>query len=153
MKFKKIGVVGIGNIGSGVVVDLVLHGIETIAVDRSDAAVASARAAILQGVRTAPLLAKGAPRLSPGETLARVAFTTRLEDVSACDFIIENVTEDWSVKRPLYERLDAIAPAGVCLAANTSCISITRIAGATRRPDRVIGLHFMNPVTSSGRSR
>jgi 3-hydroxybutyryl-CoA dehydrogenase len=59
---------------------------------------------------------------------------------------VENVTEDWRVKRPLYERLDRVVPADVCFGANTSCISITQIGSATKRPAKVVGLHLMNPV-------
>ena len=146
MIFKTIGVIGVGNIGTGVVVDLVLHGIHAVAVDVSDKALATARAEILKSVRFAPLLAKGAPKLTPDQALALVTFTTRLEDVATCEFIVENATEDWSIKQPNYEHLDRIAPPGICFGANTSCISITRIGGATRRPDKVVGMHFMNPV-------
>ena len=146
MNFKTIGVIGIGNIGSGVVVDLVLHGIHAIAVDVSEKSLATARDAILQAVRCAPMLAKDAPRLTRDDALARITFTTRIEDVAPSEFVIENVPEDWDVKKPVYEQLDRIMPAGVCFGANTSCISITRIGGATSRPDKVIGLHFMNPV-------
>ena len=147
MNFKTVGVIGIGNIGSGVVVDLVLHGINAVAVDVSEKALQTARAAVLQAVRFAPMLSKGvAPKLTRDEALARLTFTTRLEDVAACEFVIENVTEDWSIKKPIYERLDQIVPAGVCFGANTSCISVTRIGSATKRPDKVVGMHFMNPV-------
>lgn len=146
MIFQKIGVIGVGNIGTSVVVDLVLHGIHAVAVDVSAERLELARAEILKGVRFAPLLAKGAPKLTPDEALKRLTFTTRLEDVATCEFIIENAFEEWNVKKPIYERLDQIAPKDVCFGANTSCISITRIAGVTRRPDKVIGIHFMNPV-------
>src|SRR5438046_9138418 len=75
-----------------------------------------------------------------------MVLTTDLHDVASCDFIIENVTEDWDVKKPVYEKLDRAAPPEVCFGANTSCISITRIAGATERPANVVGIHLMNPV-------
>ncbi len=146
MNFKTVGVVGVGNIGSGVLASLVLHGIRAVAVDVSEKSLETARAGILQTVRLAPVLRKDAPKLTRNEVLERIAFTTRLEEVSTCEFIIENVTEDWAVKKPIYERLDRIASAGVCFGANTSCISITRIGSATSRPDKVIGIHFMNPV-------
>ena len=146
MTFKTVGVIGVGNIGSGVVVDLVLHGIHALAVDVSQTILDAARAGIWQNVRLAPLLRKGAPKLTQDETFSRIAFSTRIEDAAQCDFIIENVTEDWAIKKPVYERLDRLAPAEVCFGANTSCISVTRIASATRRPDKVIGMHFMNPV-------
>jgi 3-hydroxybutyryl-CoA dehydrogenase len=75
-----------------------------------------------------------------------MVLTTDLEDVASCDFIIENVTEDWDVKKPLYEKLDRVVPPEICFGANTSCLSITQIAGATRRPANVVGIHLMNPV-------
>jgi 3-hydroxybutyryl-CoA dehydrogenase len=146
MAFKTIGVIGVGNIGSGVVIDLLLHGIHVVAVDVSEERLASAQEVILKGVRFAPLLTKGVPKLARDEVLGRIALTTHLEDVSACEFIIENATEDWSIKRTLYQQIDQIAPAGVCFGANTSCISVTRIGGVTSRPEQVVGLHFMNPV-------
>jgi len=146
MNFKSVGVIGVGNIGSGVVGDLVLHGIHAVAVDTTEQTLEKSRAEILQNVRLAPLLLKTTPKLSKEEILSRITFTTRLEEILACEFIIENVTEDWTIKRPVYERLDTLAPAGVCFGANTSCISITRIGSATNRPDKVVGMHFMNPV-------
>ena len=146
MTFKTVGVIGVGNIGSGVVIDLLLHGIHAVAVDVSEERLASAQAEILKGVRFAPLLSKGVPKLAREEVLGRIALTTRLEDVVTCEFIIENATEDWSIKKALYQQLDKIAPAGVCFGANTSCISVTRLGSATSRPEKVVGLHFMNPV-------
>ena len=146
MKFSTVGVIGVGNIGSGVVVDLLLHGIHAIGVDVSAHELDRAKAEILKAVRFAPLLSKGAPRLTPDEALARITLTTDLEAVARCEFIVENITEDWSVKEPLYHRLEAIAPPGVYFGANTSCIPIGRIASATNRPDKVVGMHFMNPV-------
>jgi 3-hydroxybutyryl-CoA dehydrogenase len=146
MTFKNVGVIGAGNIGSSLIVDLALQGIHAIVVDTSEKILESARTEILQNLRLAPLLRKSAPKLSRDEALSRITFTTRMDEVSDCDFIIENVTEDWSIKKPVYEKLDHIVPPGVCFGANTSCISITRIGSATTRADRVVGMHFMNPV-------
>lgn len=146
MDILEVGVLGTGNIGTGVITDLVLHGIDVVAVDLSESILERARAEVLAQVRSAPMLSKKLPRLSKEEALDRIRFTTHLEDVAASHFIVENVTEDWSLKEQVYERLDEFIPPEICFGANTSCISITRIAGATRRPDKVIGLHFMNPV-------
>jgi 3-hydroxybutyryl-CoA dehydrogenase len=110
----------------------------------------TARSGILQTVRLAPLFKKSAPKLTRDEALARITFTTHLEAVSACEFIVENATEDWAIKKPIYEKLDRIAPPNVCIGANTSCISVTRIGSATNRPDKVVGMHFMNPVHMMG---
>lgn len=146
MQFQKIGVVGGGNIGSGVVTDLLLHQINAVVVDVSDEKLDRARAEVVKNVRFAPLLVKGAPRLSKEEALERVQFTTRYDDLSSCEFIIENVTENWAIKEPIYRELDQVMPPDVCFGANTSCISITKIAGITKRPAKIVGIHFMNPV-------
>ena len=146
MDLKRIGVLGAGNIGIGVVTDLVLHGLSAVVVDVSDELLQCAQAKVLNNVRTAPLLSKSLPRVTRDEAVQRMVWTTRLEDVASCDFIVENVTEDWGVKQAVYRQLDRIAPPEVCFGVNTSCISITRIAGVTTRPANVVGVHFMNPV-------
>ena len=146
MDLRRIGVLGAGNIGIGVVTDLVLHGLSAVVVDVSDELLQCAQAKVLNNVRTAPLLSKSLPRVTRDEAVQRMVWTTRLEDVASCDFIVENVTEDWGVKQAVYRQLDRIAPPEVCFGVNTSCISITRIAGVTTRPANVVGVHFMNPV-------
>jgi len=146
MDFQKIGVLGAGNIGIGVVTDLVLHGITAVVVDVSEDILKRAQNDVLNNVRFVPLLSKTLPRITKDQALQRMLLTTHLKDVASCDFVIENVTEDWSIKKPLYEKLDQVAPPEVCFGANTSCISITQIASATRRPANVVGMHLMNPV-------
>jgi 3-hydroxybutyryl-CoA dehydrogenase len=142
----RVAVIGAGNIGVGAITDLVLHGLTAVAVDVSDAILARARAEVLRNVRVVPLLSKTLPRITQDEAAARMVLTTDLGEIASCDFVIENVTEDWGVKKALYAKLDGIAPAHVCFGANTSCISITQIGSATRRPAQVVGIHLMNPV-------
>ena len=146
MDFHQIGVLGAGNIGIGVVTDLVLHGISAVVVDTSEDVLKRAQTEVLNNVRFVPMFSKTLPRITRNEALQRMVLTTDLKDVASCDFIIENVTEDWDIKKPIYEELDRVAPPEVCFGANTSCISITQIGSATRRPANVVGLHFMNPV-------
>lgn len=146
MNLKTVGVVGAGNIGVGVITDLVLHGIPAVVVDLRRDILERAQAEVTNNVRFAPLFSKTLPRSSRDEVLQRLTLTTDLKDLSSCDFIIENVTEDWRIKMPLYERLGELAPPDVCFGANTSCISITQIGSASGRPDKVVGVHFMNPV-------
>lgn len=146
MDLKRIGVLGAGNIGVGVVTDLVLHGLCAVVVDVSDEILQCAQVNVLNNVRTAPLLSKSLPRVTRDDAMQRMVWTTRLEDVAPCDFIVENVTEDWAIKKAVYGQLDRIAPPEVCFGANTSCISITQLASATTRPANVVGVHFMNPV-------
>jgi len=146
MEFKRVGVVGAGNIGIGVVTDLVLHGLSAVVVDVSEDILQRAQAEVLKNLRVVPLLSKTLPRVGRDEALQRMVLSTDLEAVASCDFVIENVTEDWGVKQPVYERLDRVVPANVCFGANTSCISITQIGAATKRPANVMGIHLMNPV-------
>jgi len=88
-------------------------------------------------------------RLTVGEksaVIGRIQTTTDLEALSGAAFAIEAVTEDLNIKSELFKSLDRITPPAAILASNTSSISITRLAGTTNRPDKVIGMHFMNPV-------
>ena len=146
MPLDRVGVLGGGNIGAGVATDLVLHGVHAVVVDISDHLLKQIETKVLTDVKFAPLLSKRLARVSRSEALARLTLTTKLSDVASCDFIVENVPEDWKTKQRLYEELDLVVHPSVCFGANTSCMPITRIAGATKRPANVVGLHFMNPV-------
>ena len=157
MRLKTIGVLGAGNIGIGVVTDLVLHGITAVVVDTSDGLLKHAQVEVLNNIRFAPLFSSTLPRISNDEAMQRIVLTTDLGKVASCDFIIENVTEDWNIKRQLYEGLDRVAPPEVCFGANTSCISITKIAGAIVAADlRLLagdrleeGPHFVMPPANA----
>ena len=146
MNIESVGVLGVGNIGTEVVTDLVLHGIRVVAFDLTPEILERAKTGVLKNIRFAPLLSKSAPRVSKDDALKQMHFTTSFVDLSSCEFIIENVTEDWQVKKVVYEKLDRVMPSEVCFGANTSCISITKIGSVTKRPANVVGIHFMNPV-------
>src|SRR5690349_16532265 len=122
MTIRSVGVIGAGNIGVGVVTDLVLHEIKSVVVDLNDTILQHAKAEVIKNVRFAPVLSKALPRLNTEEVLERMTLTSNLNDVSACDFIIENITEDWHTKKELYGQLERLVPSHVCFAANTSCI-------------------------------
>jgi 3-hydroxybutyryl-CoA dehydrogenase len=81
-----------------------------------------------------------------GEVLARIKATTSLDDLKDCSLIVEAATENFDIKKQIFEKLDSITPAETILSSNTSSISITKIAATTKRPDKVIGMHFFNPV-------
>jgi len=146
MELRRVAVIGAGNIGVGVVTDLILHDIAAVVVDVSQQILEQARAQILSNVRFAPMLSKSLPRITKEEALGRMTLTTELREVASCDFVIENVTENWEIKKKLYAQLDLLLPAEVCCGANTSCISITQIGSATRRAPNIVGIHLMNPV-------
>jgi 3-hydroxybutyryl-CoA dehydrogenase len=142
----RVAVIGVGNIGIGAMTDLVLHGIEAVGVDITEEALRRAEEEILRNVRFAPVLSKSLPKMSQSRVKELMTLTTDLNAASRCDFVIENVYEDWKVKRELYGRLDTIVPDGVCFGVNTSCISITQVGSVTRRPQDIVGIHLMNPV-------
>ena len=146
MKFTTIGVIGAGTIGTGVITDLVLHGLHAVVVDISDAALARAKNEVLKNIRFAPMFSKALPRVSREDALKRMTFTRELRDLAPCEFVIENVPEIWEMKRPIYKHLDSFMPPAVCFGVNTSCIPIARVAAVTQRPAQIIGLHAMNPV-------
>lgn len=144
--FKKIGIIGAGTMGIGLTVDLTLHGLKTVLVDVTEEQLQKAEEQILHTVRFAPLLNKKFPKLSNDDVLKLIDKTTDLEDLADCDFIVENVPENWLIKEPIYRRIDEICKEDTVFGVNTSCISITKVGGVTKRPDKIIGMHFMNPV-------
>jgi len=150
MSIQTVGVVGAGVMGAGVAQNLSQTGHRVVVVDVADAALERARAEIRSGVRFQGMFKKGPGGEGADAVLGRIAFTTDLDALAEADFVIENATEKWEVKRPIYERLDQICKESAPFAANTSAISITRIAAATRRAPLVLGIHFMNPVPLKG---
>lgn len=143
--FEHVGVVGAGVMGAGVAENLAQTGHSVILVDVADSALDKARATIRDALRMQRMMS-GAGTPPASEILERIDFTTDYSRLSKADYLIENVPEIWPVKQDVYVRLDSIAPPECVFAANTSCIPITRIAGATSRPNQVVGIHFMNPV-------
>lgn len=143
---RTIGVVGAGVMGSGVAQSFAQAGYSVVLVDLTRETLQRARAEIERAIRFQMFFIKDGPKDGPSEVLNRIDFTTELDRVATAVFVVENITESWAAKGPVYERLDRICGEQCILAANTSAIPVTRIGGATRRPDRVVGVHFMNPV-------
>lgn len=146
MKLEVVGVIGAGVMGTGVAQALAQTGHRVILTDVSEEILARARREVANNLRFQGLFQKGAARADSAEALARIEFTTDLRPLAAADFVVENVTEKWEVKRQVYAELDPVCPERCVFAANTSAIPITRIAAATGRAPRVLGIHFMNPV-------
>ncbi|AKT41169.1 3-hydroxybutyryl-CoA dehydrogenase [Chondromyces crocatus] len=132
--------------GAGVAQNLAQTGHQVILVDIDEGQLGRARDTIHQGVRMQLLFKKAPSNEGPEQVLSRVETTTDLERLTAASFVIENVTEKWEIKRPLYGDLDRICAPSCVIAANTSAIPITRIGAATKRPAQIVGIHFMNPV-------
>jgi 3-hydroxybutyryl-CoA dehydrogenase len=137
-------VVGAGVIGSGVAQLFAETGHEVVLVDVGDAQLDSARRGIARNLRLFGLLQKD--RVVSSDALARLTTSSDLAALAQADFVIENITEDWELKRKVHGEIDAVVRPDIPIAANTSAILITRIASANRTPQRVVGMHFMNPV-------
>ena len=145
MDIGTIGVVGGGQMGSGIAQVSLTSGYKVLLTDVSEAILAKSRAGIEKGleilVRKEKITAADKARMA-----GNLATTTDLKAFSACDFAVEAATEREELKLSIFRTLDGIVPPGKILATNTSSISITKIASVTKRPDKVIGMHFMNPV-------
>jgi 3-hydroxybutyryl-CoA dehydrogenase len=146
MKLETVGVIGAGVIGIGVAQDLAQSDFRVLLIDTDEEILDRATTQIRQNIRMQTLFKKEQGRPGTEQVLARIEPGTDYAVLQDADFVIENVTENWAIKREVYGRLDAVCPARTVFAANTSAITITRIASATRRPAQVIGIHFMNPV-------
>ncbi|KAK2366418.1 3-hydroxyacyl-CoA dehydrogenase family protein [Trifolium repens] len=141
---KMIGVIGGGQMGSGIAQLTAMHGIDVVLVDVNSQALSIASSSISSSINR--LVSKSQlSQDTASDTFKRLRFSTDLNDLSLADFIIEAIVESEDVKKSLFLQLDKIAKSSAILASNTSSISITRLASSTTRPKQVIGMHFMNP--------
>jgi 3-hydroxybutyryl-CoA dehydrogenase len=142
---KQVGVLGAGQMGSGIAQVLAQQEIEVVLFDIAEAQLAKAVAGI--GKNLERQAQKGLLEISAiAPILKRIRTTMEMNDLADCDLAIEAVTEKEALKLDIFRKLDAIVKKGAILASNTSSIPITRIAAVTGRQDKVIGMHFMNPV-------
>ncbi|MGE5248445.1 MAG: 3-hydroxybutyryl-CoA dehydrogenase [Verrucomicrobiota bacterium] len=142
---SRIGVLGAGQMGSGIAQVCLVQGFSVVLNDVSDAVLSRAESGIGKGLEI--LVRKEKITAADREAMhARLTRSTNVSEFASCDFVVEAATENEELKLSLFRTLDAVARPGCILATNTSSISITRIAAATRRPGSVVGMHFMNPV-------
>ena len=145
MEVRTLGVVGGGQMGGGIAHVAAAVGLMVTLVDVEERFLEKARAAIEKNLDRE--VAKGKRTADEkAAALALLSATTRLEALADADVVVEAIVEDETLKKDLFRRLDAVCRPGAILASNTSSISITRLAAATRRPEAFIGMHFMNPV-------
>ena len=144
MTIAHIFVVGAGTMGNGIAQVAATSGYAVTCMDVMPAALERARATIAKS--TGKLLEKGILTQEQKDRADRISYVGDMSTMSRADFVIEAATESPDLKFVMFEEIDAAAPEHVILATNTSSISITKIASHTRRPDMVIGMHFMNPV-------
>lgn len=145
MAISKVGVVGAGTMGNGIAQVFATKGYEVVLVDIATAILERALATISKSLNKLVEKNKLTPEAKDA-TLNRLTMTTDYEALGQCQLVVEAALEVVAVKKEILSKLDRICPTDAILASNTSTISITEIAAATRRPEKVIGMHFMNPV-------
>jgi len=147
VEINKVGVVGCGTMGSGIVQVCAQSGYSVVVSEINEELLNKGLASIDSTL--ARSVERG--RLSQEDkdaTINRIKGTIRYEDFSDCDLVIEVAIEQMDLKKKIFTELDRVCPEHAILASNTSCLSVIDIAMVTRRPDKVLGLHFFNPVPS-----
>jgi 3-hydroxybutyryl-CoA dehydrogenase len=145
MPIKNVGVIGCGLMGSGIVQVAAQAGFEVLFVEASTELVNRGLDRLRKTLEG--LVAKGKlDAKARDDTLGRIAGTPRLEDLKACDLVVEAMTENQTLKNETFAKLDRICAPHALLATNTSSCNVTALAAATTRPRQVLGLHFFNPV-------
>jgi 3-hydroxybutyryl-CoA dehydrogenase len=145
MEIKKVGVVGCGQMGSGITQVCAQSGYQVVVSEINNEllnrGLASINRFLTKGVEKGKI-----SQQDKDSALARIKGTTNIKDFSDCDLVIEAAIEDMALKKRIFAELDKICPKQAILASNTSCLSIIDMAMVTTRPDKVVGLHFFNPV-------
>lgn len=145
MEIKTVAVIGAGTMGSGIAQVAAGAGFTVIMRDIEEEFVQRGLTTLEKNLARA--VAKGKREQTDADALrSRVSGTTRLEDLGAADFVIEAIVENIALKKELYAKLDGLCKKETVLASNTSGLSITEMASATKRPQKVVGMHFFNPV-------
>ena len=145
MEFRHIGVVGAGTMGNGISQAFAAAGFDVSMTDVAQAQLDRAVAAI-GGSFDRLVKKEKMTAAQKAQALGRIRVSTELSAIKDCDLVIEAATENLELKLKIFRQLDELAPAQAVIASNTSSISITRLAAATKRPEKIIGMHFFNPV-------
>jgi 3-hydroxybutyryl-CoA dehydrogenase len=145
MPVKNVGVIGCGLMGSGIVQVTAQAGYSVLFVEANDELVKRGLARLRDTLEGLASKGKIEAR-AKDETLGRISGTPRLEDLKACDLVIEAMTENQALKNETFAQLDRLCPPHAVLATNTSSCNVTALAAATKRPGQVVGMHFFNPV-------
>ena len=143
---QKIGVIGAGTMGHGIAQVFAMNGCDVTLVDVNEAVLQKAVGKVLGSVRKFAEKKGADPAAAAAEVEKRIVVTTDLERLRDADLVVEAAVEDERIKRELFTKLDRICKPDAILSSNTSSISLTTLGAATKRPDKVIGMHFMNPV-------
>jgi 3-hydroxybutyryl-CoA dehydrogenase len=145
MDIRRVGVVGCGLMGSGIAEQAARSGFDVVVREINEQALDAGRERVAGSMKRGLQRGKISQEEHDAAT-ARLAYTTQLAELADCDFIVEAATENMAIKKEVFRALGEIAKPSAILASNTSSLSITEIASATTRPERVLGVHFFNPV-------
>ena len=146
MHIKNIGVIGAGTMGSDVALNLSCYGYNVVLKDIKKEFRVSAEEKISNDLRMVKMMKPDLKALDNDKVLGRINFTINFDEFDKIDLVIENVSEKWDIKENVYLNLKKVCRSDAMYCVNTSCISITKIASLFPQPERVVGMHFMNPV-------
>ena len=145
-KMENIAIIGAGVMGSGIALNLACFGYKVLLKDINDEILDESKSKIAESFRMIQMMKRDFKNLQKEQVLDKIEFTTTYSGFEHADLVIENVSEDWEVKRQVYQELSGLCQNDTIFAVNTSCISITKVASLLKYPEKVIGMHFMNPV-------
>ena len=145
MQITTVGIIGAGTMGNGIAQACAVSGVQVVMVDISDAAVAKGVATVASSLDRL-IKKEKITEADKATALARITTSTSYDALKSAQLVIEAATENYELKLKILRLADALLAPEVIIASNTSSISITKLAAATSRPDRFIGMHFFNPV-------
>ena len=144
-RFRSVGIIGLGVMGQGIAETIAAAGIDVIAVEKSEQTLKAGLQGLAHGMDL-DIKRWGKTAAEKRAVLSRVKGTTKPEDLRNCDIVIEAVDEDFDLKRRIMEQFYSIGKAEAVFISNTATLNLTKLSHSARRPDRIIGMHFLNPV-------
>lgn len=142
----KVAIIGAGTMGRDIALNLAAYDIHCVLMDCSELVLEGVRDDMKKRLRFYKMSIPKFRDVTKEQINQRITLATNFDDMADIDWVIENVPEDWDIKSKVYLALDKVIPPTTPIAVNTSCISISRVAALVGHPERVIGMHFMNPV-------
>lgn len=144
-RIKNVAVIGVGVMGRGIVQAIAQAGFDVIAVEKDEESLNNTKEK-LEETLDYEIQRWAMTKSEKKSILSRIEWTTNIEDVKECELVIEAVDEDFELKKAIFKKLDEICPPHTIFVSNTSTLSLTKISEVTKRPDKIIGMHFLNPV-------
>jgi len=144
-RIKNVAVIGVGVMGCGIVQTIAQAGFDVIAVEKDEESLNLAKEKLEEALDY-EIQRWAMTKSEKKSILSRIEWTTEIEDVKECELVIEAVDEDFELKKAIFKKLDQICPPHTIFVSNTSTLSLTKISEVTKRADKIIGMHFLNPV-------